>query len=307
MKYVFALSCGVFFYCVVYMCLSMRFSKKIVLEQRLRNTAKLNHPNTKDEELDTPFSERMLKPVLNRLLNLFSMFIPQNSAAQDKLTQQLMLAGIRMSAQNYSAAVLLFTVTCVIVFALYGQIMSHSILTFVLFGLLGLGTGLVMSRFHLKSKITGRQNEIYHQLPDTLDLLSVSVSAGLGFDQALAYVVKKSQGALIRELDTAQREISLGRSRKEALERLADRCDSLEIHTFVSAVLQADEMGSSMQNILQIQASAIREAHKQNVEEKAQKLSVKMLIPLVLFIFPVMFIVLLGPAVPSVIEALGGN
>lgn len=107
-------------------------------------------------------------------------------------------------------------------------------------------------------------------------------------------------------MDTAQREISLGRSRKEALERLVDRCNSLELQTFVSAVLQADEIGSSIQNILQIQAAAIREAHKQNVEEKAQKLSVKMLIPLTLFIFPVMFIILLGPAVPSIMQALGG-
>lgn len=198
MKYAFALSCGVFFYCVVYMCLGMLFSKKIVLEQRLRDTAELNHPNTEDEELNTPFSERMLKPVLNRLLNLFSMFIPQSSAAQDKLAQQLMLAGIRMSAKNYSAAVLLFTVTYIIVFALYGGIIGQSILMSVQLGLFGLCTGLVLSRFQLKSKITRRQNEIYHQLPDTLDLLSVSVAAGLGFDQALAYVVKKSKGALIR-------------------------------------------------------------------------------------------------------------
>ncbi|MCG8484732.1 MAG: type II secretion system F family protein, partial [Clostridia bacterium] len=176
----------------------------------------------------------------------------------------------------------------------------------VWYGILGLCSGLIISRFHLKSKISRRKNEIYHQLPDTLDLLSVSVSAGLGFDQALIYVVKKSEGVLIRELDTAQREIALGRSRKEALEQLADRCDSLEIQTFVSAVIQADEIGASMQNILQVQASAIREAHKQNVEEKAQKLSVKMLIPMVLFIFPVMFIVLMGPSIPAIMEALGG-
>ncbi|WHH57942.1 type II secretion system F family protein [Petroclostridium sp. X23] len=306
MKYMFALSCGVFFYCMVHMCLSLLFSKKIVLEQRLQHTCELNYQDMEDNELNTPFSERMLKPALNRLVNLFSMFIPQNSAAQDKLTQQLTLAEIRMSARNYSAAVLLFTTACVMVFALYGWVVGQSISKSVLFGFFGICTGLVMSRFQLKSKITRRQNEIYHQLPDTLDLLSVSVSAGLGFDQALSYVVKKSEGALIRELDTAQREISLGRSRKEALERLADRCGNLELRTFVSAVLQADEIGSSMQNILQIQASVIREAHKQNVEEKAQKLSVKMLIPLVLFIFPVMFIILLGPTVPSIIEALGG-
>ncbi len=306
MEYVFALSCGVFFYCLVYMCLTMMLSQRIVLEQRLRDTANSHYQNTEDEELNTSFSERMLKPVIKRLLDIFSVFVPQDSDTYDKLTQQLMLAGIRMSARNYSAAVLLFTVTCVMVFAIYGGLISQSILRAVWYGILGLCSGLIISRFHLKSKISRRKNEIYHQLPDTLDLLSVSVSAGLGFDQALIYVVKKSEGVLIRELDTAQREIALGRTRKEALEQLADRCDSLEIQTFVSAVIQADEIGASMQNILQVQASAIREAHKQNVEEKAQKLSVKMLIPMVLFIFPVMFIVLMGPSIPAIMEALGG-
>ncbi len=306
MKYIFALGSGVFFYCVVYLYLSMLLTKKIVVEQRLRNTAELNQENSEEKELDAPFSERILKPVLNRLINLFALFIPQNNTAQDKLTEQLTQAGIRMDARNYSAAVLLFTVTCAIVFALYGSLVSQSIGRAMLFGIFGLCAGVVLSRFQLKSKITQRQNEIYHQLPDVLDLLSVSVSAGLGFDQALAYVVKKSDGVLIRELDTAQREISLGRSRKEALGRLGERCDNLELRTFISAVLQADELGSSMQNILQIQAATIRESHKQNVEEKAQKLSVKILIPLVLFIFPVMFIILLGPAVPSIMESLGG-
>lgn len=306
MKLLLALSCAVFFFCVVYMFLSAVLLKRIVLEERLRDTAELNHPHTEEEELNTPFSERMVKPVINRLINWFSVFVPENNTAQDKLAQQLMLAGIRMSPKNYSAAVLLFTVGCVIVLGFYGRMISPNLSTPVIFGLLGLASGPVLSRFHLKSKITLRQNEIYHQLPDTLDLLSVSVCAGLGFDQALAYVVKKSEGVLIRELDTAQREIALGRSRKEALERLVERCNSLELQTFVHAVLQADELGSSMQNILQVQASAIREAHKQNVEERAQKLSVKMLIPLALFIFPVMFIILLGPAVPSIMEALGG-
>ena len=306
MKYIFALSSGIFIYCMVSLYLSTLLSKRIVLKQRLRDTARQNHKNTEDKELDAPFSERMLKPFLNQLINFASTFIPKNSAAQDRLNQQLTMAGIRMDARNYSAAVLLFAAFCTVMFVLYGCLIGQSILRSVIFGIFGVCMGLVLSRYYLKSKITKRQKEIYHQLPDTLDLLSVSVSAGLGFDQALSYVVKKSEGVLIRELDTAQREISLGRSRKESLDRLGERCDNLELQTFISAVVQADEIGSSMQNILQIQAAAIREAHKQNVEEKAQKLSVKILIPMVLFIFPVMFIILLGPVVPSIMETMGG-
>lgn len=306
MAYITALLFGVFSGCVIYLCLTVLFRKRIAIAKQLRFTMTSNREGTDDAEINISFNERVIKPIMTRLLGFFSMLIPQNAAAQEKLTVQLTQADIRMSAKNYSAAVLLFTVACAIVFALCGRMLGKSLLVSAVIGLVGVYAGVVISRFRLKSKIKRRQNEIYHQLPDTLDLLSVSVAAGLGFDQALSYLVKKSEGALIREFDTVQREISLGRSRKEAMERLSERCESIEIRTFVSAVLQADEMGASIKNVLQIQASTIRETHKQNVEEKVQKLSVKMLIPMVLFIFPVLFIVLLGPAVPSVIQGLGG-
>lgn len=306
MQYIAALLGAVFFGCVVYLGLSALFGKKIAIQKRLRLTLSANPSGADDADMNASFNERMLKPVVNQLLGFFSLLIPQNAAALEKLSTQLLQAEIRMSARNYSAAVLLFTVACTAGFVLIGKLLDKSLMIMALLGVAGIYAGVVLSRFQLKSKITKRNNEIYHQLPDTLDLLSVSVAAGLGFDQALGYVVKKSEGALMREFDTAQREISLGRSRKEAMERLADRCDSIEIRTFVSAVLQADEMGASIKNVLQIQAGTIRETHKQNVEEKVQKLSVKMLIPMVLFIFPVLFIVLLGPAVPSIVEAFSG-
>jgi tight adherence protein C len=139
-----------------------------------------------------------------------------------------------------------------------------------------------------------------------MDLLSVCISAGLGFDQAISYVVQRMEGYLISELDTTFREISMGMIRKEALERFGNRCDCEEIYIFVGAINQADELGSSMRNVMETQADSVRLSHKQAVEEKAQKMSVKMMIPMVMFILPVTFIIILGPAVPSVISALGG-
>lgn len=306
MLVLFSLSFAVLFSCMVYISLSTMFSKQIRLEKRLRSTEGINSHEINYSELNSSFSDRLIKPVFTKLLNLFSMFVPQNSTAQEKLTQQLMQAGIHMTAQNYNAAVMLFSVACVLLALVYGILLKKTVFIIALLGVFGFYAGVIISRFYLKRKIKQRKEEMYHQLPDMLDLLSVSVAAGLGFDQALSYVVKKSKGALIEELDIAQREILLGRSRKESLGRFADRCDSQEISTFVSAVVQADEMGSSMQNILQIQASTIRLSHKQNVEEKAQKLSVKILFPMTVFIFPVMFIVLLGPSVPQIIQVLGG-
>jgi tight adherence protein C len=306
MIFITAICFGVFSGCVFYLCLNQVFKKKLTIVKRLRFAATSNQSAADDPELNMSFGERMIKPVVTNLLGFFAMLIPQSATAQEKLTKQLMQAEIKMSAKNYSAAVMLFTVTCVIVFPLIGWLLGQPLLNCALLGLVGVYAGVVLSRFRLKSKIKRRKAEIYHQLPDALDLLSVSVAAGLGFDQALSYLVKKSKGALIREFDLANREIAMGRSRKEAMERMAERCESIEIRTFISAVIQADEMGASIKNVLQIQASTIRETHKQNVEEKMQKLAVKMLIPMVLFIFPVLFIVLLGPAVPSVIEAFGG-
>ncbi len=302
-----ALSGAVLVYCLFVLCSNLLFSKKIKVGQRLQNIADLNKTVAYEEEPSNPLGKRIIKSAVDWLIELFTVFIPKSSGSLENLSQQLKQADIHMNARNYRAAVLLFMVLCIILGTGLGVLFADSLMMDVLFGAIGLYAGFTLSRFLLRSKISQRKKDMYHQLPEMLDLLSVSVSAGLGFDQALTYVVKKSEGALIQELDVAQREITLGRPRKEALVGLADRCDNLEMRTFVSAVLQADEMGSSMRNILQIQADTIRQAHKQGVEERAQKLSIKMLFPLVFFIFPVMFIVLMGPALLSIFDVLAGG
>ena len=181
-----------------------------------------------------------------------------------------------------------------------------SIMSKMLYGVIGMLLGYTMRRLELTSSITKRREEIESQLPEALDMLSVCVEAGLGFDQALQYLVKRCKGQLIDEFSTVQREISLGRKRSDALKRMADRCDIDDIRSFVGVVVQADELGFSIKNVLKMQAVAIRQSHKQKTEEKAMKIPVKILIPLVVFIFPVIFIILLGPAIPSIMSSLGG-
>jgi len=307
MSTIFAWSGALLAYCLIYMLLVTVFKKKIVMRQRLDEMLRAENRQAEDDELNKPFEERFVKPTLSRIISFFAVLIPINAASEERLNQQLQQAEIRMGAREYQAAVLLFTLACAAGMLLYSIVLSLSVGMRILFGLLGLYAGLVLSRFHLKKSITNRKTAIYHQLPDTLDLLSVSVSAGLGFDQALSYVVGHMEGPLIQELETAQREISMGMPRKEALERLAERCDGEEIYIFVGAVNQADELGAPIKNVLETQAAAIRLTHKQTVEEKAQKLSVKMMVPMVFFILPVTFIIILGPAIPSVISALKGT
>lgn len=304
MRLLFALSAAVLTYCILEIFLSAAFSKRIILAKRLEDIDRLDTMD--DDESQTKSGGHFIQALMMRLIGVFELLIPKNTAAMERTAKQLRQAGISESPQTYRARVLLTTVSSGLLLFFFAQVSGNNWSMRFWMLLLGFYAGAVISRFRLTSRITARKKEIYNQLPDMMDLLSVSVSAGLGFDQAMSYIVQKGEGALFQELNIAQREMALGRSRKEALEGLADRCDNIEIKTFVSAVLQADEMGASLQNVLQVQSETIRETHKQNVEEKAQKLSVKILLPMVLFIFPVMFIVLLGPAAMSVVSAFGG-
>jgi tight adherence protein C len=294
-------------FCLILLALDQKGTRKNKLHKRLSGVSKIGQQMADDlDEMNVPFGKRFLKPMGDRLVKSIAAILPMNKKSQQKLTEQLIQAGIRMSARDYAAMNLLIVFVFTAIGGYWGIVLKKPAFQTVLFALGGFYAGYTLRRFSLTSKITKRKNILQAQLPEVLDLLSVSVSAGLGFDQALAYVVEKSKGPLIDEFYIAQQEISMGRPRKDALKEFAVRCNLEEIKMFVSAVIQADELGISMQNILSTQAAMIRIAHKQHVEEAAMKIPVKILIPIVLFIFPVIFIVLLGPAVPSILKALGG-
>lgn len=258
------------------------------------------------DEMNLPFGERFFKPAVDYLIKNIAAVLPMDKKSQQKLAEQLAQAGIRMSARDYAAMNFLLIVLLTLAGGYLGFLIGQSAAKASLFALLGLFGGYTLRRFSFAGKTAKRKLSLQNQLPEVLDLLSVSVSAGLGFDQALAYVVKKSRGSLIDEFQIAQQEIFLGRPRKDALKQFAARCALEEVKMFVSAVNQADELGISMQKVLTTQAAMIRLAHKQQIEEKAMKIPVKILLPIVAFIFPVIFIILLGPAVPSILQALGG-
>lgn len=303
-----ALSGAVLVYCLLILGLNLVFANRIKTSQRLDEAQNLNNSFDANGQLqEFSLGNAVIRPFVRMLIEAFTVFVPRNEAYLKRTDEQLKQAGIRMPARNYRAGVILFMALMTFGFAGLGYLMRRSPLYAFLAGVIGLYAGFVLARFSLKSKITKRKNEIYHQMPEMLDLLSVSVSAGLGFDQALAYVVQKCKGALFDEVNIAQREIALGRSRRDALTDLSERCGNLEMKTFVSAVLQADEMGASLQNVLEVQAETIRLTHKQAVEEEAQKLSIKMLFPLVFFIFPVLLIILMGPAFMSIKDNLLGG
>lgn len=156
----------------------------------------------------------------------------------------------------------------------------------------------------IKRKASQRQEAIRRALPDTLDQLAISVEAGLGFDSALGRVAAESKGPLAEELNRALREMQLGTARADTLRALADRSNVDELKSFVLAMIQADQFGVSIGHVLEVQARELRVRRRQRAEEKAQKVPVKMVFPLLLCIFPALFVVVIGPGAINIYNAL---
>jgi tight adherence protein C len=159
--------------------------------------------------------------------------------------------------------------------------------------------------FIVSSRARARRDEIVASLPDALDLLAVSVEAGMGFDGAIAKLTEHMAGPLTDEFSIALSEMRIGESRGEALRRLSVRADTPEVGAFVRSLIQADQLGISLGRILKLQAQDTRVKRQLAAEEKAGKAPIKMLFPTVLFIFPSMFIVILGPAMIGLKQVLG--
>jgi len=174
-----------------------------------------------------------------------------------------------------------------------------------IFGIAGAGLGYMAPEFWLGSKARKRSFAMVLQLPDALDLLTISVEAGLGFDAALAKVVEKMEGPLVSEFRQALAEIRMGRTRRDALRDVVSRADAQPISNFIGAIVQAEQLGVPIAKVLQIQSQQLRIERRQRAEEMAAKAPVKMLFPMVGCIFPTIFIVILGPAIISVMSGPG--
>lgn len=234
------------------------------------------------------------------------------SKSKKKLTEaekMLMLAGVQLTPNQFALVKFLLCIILAVLCYFIGSIVvqkaglnSAAVLLVVAVG--AIMGDLIPARW-LKSKVAKRKALFRDQLPDVMDLLVVSVEAGLGFDSALIRLYQKDQSPLMQELMRAMQDIQHGMSKKEAYTNLSERCSVKELTSFVNAMIQADQMGISIRTVLKTQSEALRESRRQRAEEKALKSPVKMLIPLVIFIFPVIFIILLGPAIMNISEVLG--
>ncbi|MFZ0995194.1 MAG: type II secretion system F family protein [Candidatus Dormiibacterota bacterium] len=264
-----------------------------LLDARLAVYDEPTAPRTLDEiEMSQPFSERFLRPFFDRIGRRVASMQPRDRA--QKLQALIDLAGrpLGMNAGSFVALQLVLAVVC----AAAGLGLTVLLgLPFYLGLIFGAGIGYVGPQYQLKRIVTKRQKEITLALPNALDLLCISVEAGLGFDAALARVVEKFDNALSREFAFVLNEVRLGRPRHEAMEDLGRRSGVDELNSFIQALVQSDQLGVGIARVLRIQSDEIRRRRRQKAEAKAQSASLKMLFPMVGCIFPVLFVILLGP------------
>jgi tight adherence protein C len=245
------------------------------------------------QDAEESFRTRVLEPLGARLARLALRLSPGTTV--DAVRLRLLAAGMRETTPNKFLAIKgAATVTGLLLGVLLG---SGAGLGAVLLLGLGLGgLGFVGPNFILSSRAKKRREVVQSELPDALDLLAVSVEAGLGIDASLSRLTEHMEGALVDEFGLALNEMRIGRNRHDALRNLAERIDAPELTAFVRAVIQADQLGMSLSQILRVQAEDTRLRRQLAAEERAMKAPVKMLFPTVAFIFPSMFLVILGPA-----------
>lgn len=264
-------------------------------------------PSIEDNE-DQSVSDRLIAPLLARASQVASTLLPRSLL--EKIDRQIVYAGhpINLSADRF---VMLCAFTGIGMPALYlvlamtsGRLSGSTVL--IIGGMVALG--FYVPWFWLRMRVKQRQGMIGDALPDAMDLLTVSVEAGLGLEAAISRVSEKMGGPLSQELQRMLADMSLGMRRREALRSLADRTNAPGLDTLVAALIQADQMGMSLGGVLRIQSDQLRTKRRQIAEEKAMKAPLKILFPMVLFILPTVFIVILAPALMKLFDGLrNGN
>jgi tight adherence protein C len=275
------------------------------LQQRLAEYGARETPVSLEEiELSLPFSQRVIVPLLNSMAQFVARFTPQRSLESARHSLELAGNPYNLTASQFWAARAVVAVLLGFLIGLVMVVTKAEWSRLVLFPLLAAALGFFLPVIWLSSQISRRKNSIIKSLPDALDLLTVCVEAGLGFDGAMQKVTEKWKDDLSLAFARVLQEIRLGKSRREALRDMSDRMEVTDVTSFVAAIIQADQLGVSIAKVLRIQSDQMRVRRRQRAEEKAHQAPVKMLFPMVFLIFPSIYVILLGPAVLMI---LGGG
>jgi tight adherence protein C len=303
---------------VLYIAIAMIFGAVYLLlagltvQQRdvaltVRKAKRYGTRNQREIETRRSLNDRLVGPISDHVAAVVMRFLPRTDQAQ--IHSRLLAAGLgrSMTPQMYLAikgAVVGFSVLMGLLALIAGTVAP---LFCILLAVGGAALGIIGPDFYINSRIRGRGVTMQAELPNVLDLLCVSVEAGLGFDSALVKLSERMKGPLVDEFSLVLHEMRIGESRAAALRNLSERVDVPEVSQFCRALIQADQLGIALSRILRVQSHDMRIRRQLAAEEKAMKAPVKMLFPTVIFIFPAMFVVALGPAMLDLLKTFSSG
>ena len=302
MLWLIAFASFFFIFVLTFLLLRILFPAKEVAELRLQvMVSGIDGREENEAIVSHSFMRSILTPLANSFANKFPRFA--SHTIRQRVTEKLAIAGCQggLGANEYlllttiMGFVLPVTITGLLLMA---QVPMNKTLGI---GLIVTILGFGLPFFFLHHKIKTRRLRMQYELPDALDLITVSVEAGLGFEGALVKLSEKMHGALVEEFTRTLNEMRIGIPRKDALTAMGVRCNLADVYSFTMSLIQADQLGVSIGNVLRVKSASIRERRRQQAEELAMKAPVKMLFPLIFFIFPTIFVILLGPAMIKII------
>ena len=291
---------------LLYFFVMTRLVPKTQMHQRLR---KLQYGSQAQAErasasnlADIPFVERTIVPLFQSISKMLLVFAPKG--IYERIERRIILAGKQgvWSVSSFACGWVLSVGACLMLAFLFVSGQDFPFIQRVALLALGGAMGALLPFAMLNSIIRKRQKLILRQLPEFLDLLCVSVQAGLSFDSGVTKILSRMKGPFIDECERMQRDMRMGMMRKHSLQQMARRCDVPEVYLFTTAIIQAERLGTSMANTLAIQAENMRERRRQAAKAEALRAPVKILFPLVLFIFPALFVIVLLPSVLSLMK-----
>lgn len=264
--------------------------------------AMTNAPKALTDEVDRPFSERVWEPLQARTLSLGRRLSGADSA--ERIRRKLDLAGNPpgWTVDRVTSGKVVGAVAGLVVALLFSLMLGAGAPVRIAVVLGGLVVGFLAPNLYLYQKAYDRSAQIQRDLPDAIDLMTISVESGLGFDAAVQQVSRNTTGPLADEFSRVLREMQIGKGRSEALRSMSDRTNVPDVKSFVSSMVQADSFGVPIGQVLRVQSSEMRVKRRQRAEEKAQQVPVKITVPLIFCILPCLFVSVMGPAVISVMN-----
>ncbi|MDH2416755.1 type II secretion system F family protein [Nocardioides sp. CER19] len=257
-------------------------------------------------DLEKPFADRVLQPLQERALKLGRRISGADSA--ERIRKKLDLAGnpAGWTVDRVTAGKVLGAGLGLLLGLAIGLLLAHAPTTRLIFVGAGLVIGFFGPNFYLYQLAYDRSAKLERELPDAIDLMTISVESGLGFDAAVQQVAQNTDGPLADEFGRMIREMQLGMGRAEALRSLGERVDVDDLRSFISAMVQADSFGIPIAQVLRVQSSEMRVKRRQRAEEKAQQVPVKITVPLIFCILPALFVAVMGPAAINIMDNFGG-